>query len=155
MSVGPPHPVSRDEVRHSGGVDARTVALDALAGALPAAADPRPSRRHRYRLLATARKDDCAVVAVVSFSRSGLIVTYSNFTRELGQWQWVGGAARDLDWDEIPPLPEGRDPMTHTSAGGGFGFPAWTHVRVPTDSAVAQTSGQGSGPGNGHVIRFD
>jgi hypothetical protein len=136
-------------------VNAKTLALEALAGDLPVAADPRPSRRSRYRLLATARENDCAVVAVVSFSSSGLIVTYGDFKLELGQWQWVGGAGRDLDWDEIPPLSEGQSPTTLLRSHGGFGFPAWSHVRVPEDIAVASTSRQGSEPSNGHVIRFD
>lgn len=136
-------------------MDAKTLAFDALAGDLPVAADPRPSRRGRYRLLARARKNDCAVVAVVSFSRSGLIVTYGDFKFEFGQWQWVGGAARNLDWEEIPPLPEGHSPTTLAGSLGGFGFPAWSHVRLPEDSTLASIFRQGSEVSNGHVIRFD
>ncbi len=119
------------------------------------AADPRPSRRIRHRLLATARKDDCAVVAVVSFSRSGLIVTYGDFKLERGKWAWVEGAVRDLDWDGIPPLLEGQSPTTLMSSGGGFGFPAWRHVRLPEDSDVASTPRQESETSNGHVIWFE
>lgn len=136
-------------------MDAKTLAFDALAGDLPVAADPRPTRRSRYRLLARARTNDCAVVAVVSFSRRGLIVTYGDFKLELGQWQWVGGAGGDLDWEDIPPLPEGQSPMTLARSAGGFGFPAWSHVRVPEDRALASTLRQGLEPSNGHVIRLD
>lgn len=145
----------RDEVRQGRRVDARTLAFAALAGDVPVAKDPRPSRRNRYRFLASARKDDCAVVAVVSFSRSGLIVTYGEFRRELGTWHWVGGGGRDVDWDEIPPLPEGQSPVTLMSSGGGFGLPAWRHVRLPEQSDVVSTSKEASVPVNGHRIMFD
>ena len=135
-------------------MDVRTLALEALADGRPVAVDPRPSRRVRYRLLAKAIKGDCAVVAVVSFSSRGLIVTYGDCKRELDQWQWVGGAARDLDWDEIPPLGADQTPTMLAGSYGGLGFPAWRHVRVPVDDE-ALTAMQGLEPSNGHVITFD
>jgi hypothetical protein len=136
-------------------VDVRSLALEALADGRPVAADPRPSRRARYRLLAKAIERDCAVVAVVSFSSGGLIVTYGDFKREPEQWQWVGGAARDLDWDEIPPLPPGQSPTMLARSHGGPSFPAWRHVRVPAEGDEASTTRKGLEPSNGHVITFD
>ena len=136
-------------------MDPWTFALEALANDLPVAADPRPSRRRRYRLLAKARHSDHAVVAVVSFSSRGLWLTHGCYKRELRQWEFVGGAGRDFDWEEIPPLPAGDSPITLTSTSGGFGFPAWKHLRVPLDSPGTLSSRQGPEPSSGHLISFD
>ncbi|MBT9254436.1 hypothetical protein KMZ32_01850 [Phycicoccus sp. MAQZ13P-2] len=84
-----------------------------------------------------------------------MTVTYGNFKLELGTWRWVGGTGRDLDWDEIPPLPQGQSPVTLLTSGGGSEFPAWSHVRLPQQSELAVTPGEGSTPAPAHLIRFD
>ena len=136
-------------------MDPWTYALESLAADLPVAADPRPSRRRRYRLLAKARQNDCAVVAVVSFSSRGLWMTHGSYKLDLGQWEFVGGSGRDLDWEEIPPLPAGEGAIALTWSSGGFGFPARRHLHVPVDGSAMLMSGQGPEPNNGHLITFD
>jgi hypothetical protein len=130
-------------------------AREALAADLPPAADPRPTRRIRYRLLAKARQNEYSVVAVVSFSSDGLWLTHHCYTFDRGQWEFLGGSGRDLDWEEIPPLPAGEGPVTLTRSSAGFGFPAWRHLHVPSNGRGTLTSGQGSEPNNGHLITFD
>ena len=136
-------------------MDPGTFALQALVGGLPVAEGPKPSRRRRYRLLAKARKNDYAVVAVVSFSSSGLWLTHHCYRRELGQWEFVGGSGRDLDWEEIPPLPAGENPVLLTWSEGGFGFPAWRHLRLPARDPGRLVPRQGADSNNGHLITFD
>ncbi|GAA2730092.1 hypothetical protein GCM10009867_00740 [Pedococcus aerophilus] len=136
-------------------MDPWTYALGALADDLPAASDPRPSRRRRYRLLAKARQNDCAVVAVLSFSSDGLFQTHGSYKLEQGQWKFLFGGGGDRDWEDISPLPAGGRATTISASSGGFGFPAWRLIRVAVDGPETAALGHESEPNNGHLIVFD